>query len=66
MRDRGKVKLSSRFKVWVMAKTKVLMRLGTYLSDRTVDLVIQLWKIETHLGYKMQIGNSKDVYFGGR
>lgn len=66
MRERGKVKLSSRFNVWVMAKAMVLVRLGTYLSERTVDLVIQLWKIETHLGYKMQIGNSKDGYFGGR
>ena len=41
-------------------------RTGASTIDRTADLGIQMEMTELHIAYKMQTGNSKDIYLGGR
>ena len=36
------------------------------MTERTADLDIQMEMTELHIAYKMQTGNSKDIYLGGR
>ena len=41
-------------------------RTGVSTIERTADLGKQLEKTEPHIAYKMQTGNSRDIYLGGR